>query len=639
MQRSILAASRRMLMCLTLTLFGLHAMAQTNQAIYEDSLVNNWQNYSWSATDFASTSFVHTGTKSVKVTYTSAYQGFYLHHDPFDTTGFSTLSFWINGGTVTGRNIQVQAIIGGTAQTALNLSAYATITAGIWKQVNIPLADLRIANTANVTGFWLQDISGGPQAEFYVDDMTLIANPPPSVVYLAVNSGAPVRTVDSRMFGLNAAVWDNQFNTTNTANQLLALGTKVLRFPGGSLSDTYHWKTNMTDGQTFQWATSFDSFAKIAKSVGSQAFITVNYGSGTSQEAADWVTYSNKTKGYGFKYWEIGNENYGTWENDTHVLKNNAVTYATFAQEAITKMKSVDSTIKVGVVLGAGEDEYPQPNSALNPRTNVTHAGWTPVLLSKLKSLGVMPDFVIYHRYEQGPYHENDAFLLQSAKTWKNDASAIRQELTDYYGTAAARIEIVCTENNSVYTTPGKQSTSLVNGLFLADSFGNLLQTEINSLVWWNFRNGGNEPGNNNAASLYGWRQYGDYGICNGNDLYPTFYVWKALSKFTAAGDRVVKATSDYSLLSVYAVNRANGGLALMVINKSPTLTLNSSIALTGYVPVSTAAVVSYGIPQDNAAQTGVGSPDVQTSVFTGAAPTFRASFAPYSVTILQLRK
>ena len=212
-------------------------------------------------------------------------RAFYLHHDAFDTTGYSALSFWVDGGTVTGRNIQVQAIIGSASQAAVNLSSYVTVTAGTWKQVTIPLADLKVANTGNFTGFWLQDISGGPQPDFYLDDVTLVANPPPSVVHLAVNNSSTVRTVDSRMLGLNAAVWDNQFNTATTTSQLQALGTKVLRFPGGSLSDTYHWKSNTTDGQTFQWATSFDSFAKIARSVGSQAFVTVNYGSGTPQEA------------------------------------------------------------------------------------------------------------------------------------------------------------------------------------------------------------------------------------------------------------------------------------------------------------------------------------------------------------------
>ena len=61
-----------------------------------------------------------------------------------------------------------------------------------------------------------------------------------------------------------------------------------------------------------------------AKKIGAQPILIANYGSGTPQEAADWVRYANVTKGYGAKYWEIGNELYGNghygsgWETDNH---------------------------------------------------------------------------------------------------------------------------------------------------------------------------------------------------------------------------------------------------------------------------------------------------------------------------------
>ncbi len=63
--------------------------------------------------------------------------------------------------------------------------------------------------------------------------------------------------------------------------------------------------------------------------------VTANYGTGTAEEAAGWVRYANVTKGYGIKYWEIGNENYGNghygaaWEADDHADKSPADTHAT----------------------------------------------------------------------------------------------------------------------------------------------------------------------------------------------------------------------------------------------------------------------------------------------------------------------
>jgi alpha-L-arabinofuranosidase len=60
------------------------------------------------------------------------------------------------------------------------------------------------------------------------------------------------------------------------------------------------------------------------------------------------------TKGYGFRYWEIGNENYGTWETDGHTAGHDPYTYALEAKNYITKMKAVDPGIRIGVVVTTG---------------------------------------------------------------------------------------------------------------------------------------------------------------------------------------------------------------------------------------------------------------------------------------------
>jgi hypothetical protein len=281
----------------------------------------------------------------------------------------------------------------------------------------------------------------------------------------------------------------------------------------------------------------------------------------------------------------------------------------------------------------------------MNPRTGIAHHGWSAVLLATFKQLGVTPDFVIYHRYEQGPGGENDAFLLNSAKTWGNDAAAIRQLLTDYLGKDARQVEIDCTENNSVYGNPGKQTTSLVNGLFLADSLGNILKTEFNSFFWWDLRNG-QETGNNNSGSLYGWRRYGDYGIVDAAtpagpaDRYPTFYVYKLLKNFARGGEKVIAAASDYNGLGVYAVRDPHARtLNLLLINKHPTAALNVSVVVDGFPVGRPSAVYTYGIPQDEAARTGTGSADVAQTTVTPAGQAFTYAPAPYSATVIQLTR
>ncbi|HEU5077972.1 MAG TPA: alpha-L-arabinofuranosidase [Opitutaceae bacterium] len=617
------------------------ASAQSNLAIYDDALVNGWQNWSWASVDTASTANVHSGTNSIAVT-ASAWSALYLHHDPIDTSGYTDLVFWINGGATGGQTLKVSALLSDTAQNGVMVGPLAANT---WQKVTLSLTSLGVANQPNLTGIWVQEATGADQPTFYVDDAVLAAIPPPSSVNVTVDFNSSVRRVDPRVFGVNTAIWDGSFGTPTTAGLLKEIKIQALRYPGGSASDEYHWQTNMSEGQTFQWATNFDTFAGIAKGTKADVFITVNYGTGTPEEAAAWVRYSNKQKHYGFKFWEVGNENYGTWEADKNTRPNDPVTYATRFKDYYNQMKSVDRSIKVGAVVVTGEDSQANytDHPVINPRTGVTHNGWTPVMLATMKTLGVTPDFVIYHRYAQGPFGESDSYLLTSSTSWANDADNLRQMLNDYLGSDAAKVELTCTENNSVYAQPGKQTTSLVNGLFLADSLGNLMKTEFNALIWWDFRNG-QEPGNNNSASLYGWRQYGDYGIVTAAtpagpaDRYPTFYVQKLLKYYARGGETVLNATSDYVGLAAYAVRRPNGSLRVLLINKLPSTALTTNITINGFNAGKHAVAFSYGIPQDEAARTGTGSADVAKAnlkIKNGVS----YSAGPYSATVLRFHR
>ena len=470
---------------------------------------------------------------------------------------------------------------------------------------------------------------------------TAYAGPRAKTATVAVDAGRIVRTVDPRIFGLNGAIWDPSFADRSAGPVLEPLELNLFRFPGGSLSDEYHWQTNMSDGQDFTWASDFDAFMRTVRALHGQAIVTINYGSGTPEEAAGWVRYANVTNDYGVRYWEIGNECYGNWEHDTHAAPNDPSTYATEARACIAAMKAVDPSIKVGVVALNGEDSafvrYTD-HPARNPRTGVAHTGWTPVMLATLAQLGVTPDFLIFHSYAQNPGNESDAGLLQSAASWSGFAADLRRQLLDYLGPNGANVELLVTENNSVSYNPGKQTTSLVNGLYLADSVGQLLQTEFNALLWWDLSNGP-LAGNNNSPSLFGWRKYGDYGILSPDhsQRYPTYYAMRLLTEFARGGEQVVEARSDDDLLACYAVKRPDGSLALLVVNKSPTSGFKVSFTFSGFAPAATGTAYSYGIPQDRAARTGNGSPDVVRRSFEihGRALTYKV--ARYSMTVLSL--
>jgi alpha-N-arabinofuranosidase len=630
--------------CLGLLAWASGANAQSPLLIYTDHLVNGFQDWSWASRNLTNTSPVHSGSNSISVT-ASAWQALSFWHQDLTAATYSNLIFWANGGPSGGQKLQIQIQYGTNSGPAVPLPA---LSVSSWQPIQVSLAQLGVVNVTNLNRINIQLTSSGSSGTFYIDDVQLSTRPAP-LVHLTVNANQPIRTADSRWFGVNTAVWDNNFDTPDTISLLSEIGTRIIRFPGGSLSDEYHWASNTTGTNTWHWSTSFASFVHVATNVGSQAFLTVNYGTGTASEAADWVRHANVTNHLGFKYWEIGNENYGTWETDADSLPHDPYTYAVRAADYYIQMKAADPTIKLGVVATPGDDNSSNGytnHPALNPRTGQVHYGWVPVMLTTLKGLGVTPDFIVHHRYPEYTDAANptgsdsDAFLLQCSTAWFNDAAVLRQEIMDYFGPSGTNIELVCTENNSDAGAQGRQSTSLVNGVYYADSLAQLMKTEFNAFVWWDLRNGTDTSGSFDS-DLYGWRSYGDLGMINGlNTTDPTFYAAKLMRAFVQPGDQVLSASSDYSLLSAYAVRRPSGAVSILVLHKDPATNFNAQVVLKGFVPASTASLLSYGIPQDEAARTNAisAAQDISTNAFLEAGTNFNYSFSPLSLSLLLLQ-
>ncbi|HWX20728.1 MAG TPA: YDG domain-containing protein [Candidatus Binatia bacterium] len=615
-----------------------HCQGQANLPIYTDNLVNAFQDWSWNSTrNFANTIPVNSGTQSISVTITSSGGALSLQYQAgFNTSPYASLSFWVNGGSTGGQRLQLFGTLANSGQIAYALPRLPT---NQWQQITVPLATLGVANKSNFSGLFIQDTSGGAQPVFYVDDVQLNAAPAPALVHLNVDVTKTNRAADGRWFGINTATWDgNLSQQTTTLGLLQDNGCKALRWPGGSTSDAYHWASDNTGNSRFNY---------LATNLGAQVFITVNYGSGGSNEAAAWVLAANVTNHCGFKYWEIGNECYGSWENDVNSPAHDPYTYAVRSAGYMQMMRAADPTIRIGMVAVPGEDSYANNTNhpALNPRTGVTHNGWTPVMLATLKSLGVTPDFLIHHVYPEytnpvnpPPAADSDPLLLQSTVNWAKDAANLRQQVSDYVGSAGTNIELCATENNSDASSAfGRQLTSIVNGLYLVDSACQIMKTEFNSYFWWDLRNGHNSTGTFDPT-IYGWRTYGDEGMLDGvSGKYPTFYAEKILKFFVRPGDTVLNPTSDYLLLAAYAARKADGGVSLLVMNKDTVTNFTSQIALSGFVPTNVATVRFYGIPQDDAVRTNnttPGAQDIATNILTTASANFNYSFPPLSVTV-----
>lgn len=528
---------------------------------------------------------------------------------------------------------------------------------------------------------------------------------PPTPTTITVDATHVVQTLDPRFYGINLVIWDDLMTKAPTPTLVDALHQNIFRYPGGSLSDEYNWATHaqITDKSTYAgWPNSVPDFAKFIEQRGAQGIVTVNYGTGTPQMAEALVAYLNGTTsaastigidargtdwktaafwanlrgvtplaiddGYNFlrighvapfnvKYWEIGNEIYGSaWETDYHGkagsgltgTANDPYTYAQAFATFQTAMHAADPTIQIGAVSTEFENDYGIGTHAVtNPVTSKSYTGWTPVMLATMKAAGIAPDFLIYHYYPQNAKQENDNVLLQAGPVLKTVATDIRQRLNDYLGVARAnKVELMVTEINSVSANPGKQASNLVNGLFYADAFGSIAQTEFKTAIWWDLHNGvNNDPANDNeSASLYGWRLFGCYDIITGtnfspsvanNEPLPVYYGMKLLSHWAQAGDRIVATQSNYNWLSAYSAKLVDGTLAILVVNKNPATDVSAQISLTGYsAPLSTATIYSYG--KTNDAQYSA-NPDLSATTITSASTNFNYTFPSYSMTVIRL--
>lgn len=126
---------------------------------------------------------------------------------------------------------------------------------------------------------------------------------------------------------------------TDVVEALREIKVPVLRWPGGCFADEYHWKDGIGPKENRKkmvntnWGgvvedNSFGTheFMELCEQVGCEPYIAVNVGSGTVQEAAEWVEYltfdgispmaqlreqNGRKEPWKVKYLGVGNENWG----------------------------------------------------------------------------------------------------------------------------------------------------------------------------------------------------------------------------------------------------------------------------------------------------------------------------------------
>lgn len=328
------------------------------------------------------------------------------------------------------------------------------------------------------------------------------------------------------------------------------------------------------------------------------------------------------------KYWEIGNETFGTGyygggngysvdysvpydgtNRDDHPLLSPAH-YGQRVVEFSQLMKSIDPTIKIGAVLATPPDDYSWSYADLNDNGSkqANEPYWNDEVLAQAKN---DVDFVMVHWYPHAGNNANGNNLLSQVRTklppMINGATAgqdtgVNAGLRD---TLAAHgipnAEIMVTEFNYF----GSLQSSVENAaesLFVADAYATWLDLGVTSVQYLEMLT----------------KDFLNDNMVRGS----AFYGISMVDKLVKPGEELVAASSTNNSLRAHAALKADGSIAVMLLNTHLTETADVSLAIDG------ATLESEGVRYT---LTGGTTMSAATNI-TGVGNAFQVSVAPRSI-------
>ena len=304
----------------------------------------------------------------------------------------------------------------------------------------------------------------------------------------------------------------------------------------------------------------------------------------------------------GIKYWEIGNETFGTgyYGGGNGYSVNYAVPYpyttvsrsgnpllspTTYGQAVAVfsqLMKAVDPTIRIGAVVSTPPGDYSW-DSFHNQR-------WTPTVLSQCAN---NIDFVIAHWYPNAGNLADGSSLLQqvggtipfmiNGLTAGQDAgtnSGLRDWINAYRADGT-NVQIFITEfnyNGSITNALGGTPVlGPANALFAADSYSTWLSFGVANVDYLEM----------NKTSFLG-----DSSSLTRGEV---FYAMQMLRHLANVGDTFVGASSDTANLRAQAVLRQDGNLGILLINESRTSSQTANVTVNNTSLASSGTAYQFG--------------------------------------------
>lgn len=414
-----------------------------------------------------------------------------------------------------------------------------------------------------------------------------------NVSQVVIDASKIITKVPASMLGQNSVSFvENLSDDPVLMDHLRKLSPNVIRFPGGSRSDVYFWNRSFQDKPTdapdslydgdkevlYKWnywygknnpvqRANLEDYYNLLRETGSQGMITVNYGyaryglsnnpvAQAAHLAAEWVRYDNGRT----RYWEIGNENHGAWEDGYRInTRNNkdgqpeyitGALYARHAKVFIDSMKKAAAEIGKEIYIGVGVAEEA-----------ATYALWNHGVMNEMKLAGISADFYIIHSYFLRNHENTYETIVQSALNKTGGMAAFIKSEYSKYGEKVKPIAL--TEYNlfAVGSAGSMQQVSFVNGMHTTLVLGEAIKNRLGSAVRWDLANG--------------WDNGADHGMFNkgdepGADKWnprPVFYYMYYFQKMF--GDRMLESTSSDPHIHTYASSFSSGQKGVLMVNKS----------------------------------------------------------------------
>jgi alpha-N-arabinofuranosidase len=230
-------------------------------------------------------------------------------------------------------------------------------------------------------------------------------------IVLAVDASKAGAKIDRNLFGqfaehLGHGVYDGLWvgrdsripNTRGIRNDVVAalkaLKVPNVRWPGGCFADEYHWRKGIGPAGARparlnpNWGGVIEpntfgthEFMDFLDQIGSEAYLSVNVGSGTPQEAAEWLEYltaaqpttlvkertaNGHAAPYRIPYLGIGNESWDCGGNMTpdYYLSQLKI-YSRFVRNFNPAQQEADKMLKIAVGPGGGEPRWTEWTEAI----------------------------------------------------------------------------------------------------------------------------------------------------------------------------------------------------------------------------------------------------------------------------------